>query len=120
MPGIAKKRLLRKKFKKHLFSSSQKTKTAQTGDGSVFAERIEKVKRTKFELETHKKFCTQKIMFWFNLPLEMRKFCVLRAFLKGTILKKKIFLKSTNLNVKFFLKSMILNEKVFVESKIFN
>ena len=50
MPSIAKKRLLRKKYKKHLFSSFQKTKTTQTR-GSVFAERIEKVKKTKFELE---------------------------------------------------------------------
>ena len=48
MPSIAKKRLFRKKYKKHLFSSFQKTKSTQTG-GSVFAERIEKVKRTKFE-----------------------------------------------------------------------
>ena len=47
MPSIAKKRLLRKK---HLFSSFQKTKSTQTS-GSVFAERIEKVKKTKFELE---------------------------------------------------------------------
>ena len=30
MPSIAKKRLLRKKYKKHLFSSFQKTKTTQT------------------------------------------------------------------------------------------
>ena len=50
MPSIAKKRLLRKKYKKHLFSSSQKTKTTHTS-GSVFAERIEKVKKTKFELD---------------------------------------------------------------------
>ena len=50
MPSIAKKRLLRKKYKKHLFSSFQKTKTTQTS-GSVFAERIETVKKTKFELE---------------------------------------------------------------------
>ena len=50
MPSIAKKRLLWKKFKKHLLSSFQKTKTTQTS-GSVFAERIEKVKKTKFELE---------------------------------------------------------------------
>ena len=49
MPSIAKKRLLRKKYKKHLFSSFQKTKSTQTG-GSVFAERIEKVTKTKFEL----------------------------------------------------------------------
>ena len=50
MPSIAKKRLLRKKYKKHLLSSFQKTKSTQTG-GSVIAERIEKVKKTKFELE---------------------------------------------------------------------
>ena len=50
MPSIAKKRLLRKKYKKHLFSSFQKTKTTQTS-GSVFAETIEKVKKTKFEFE---------------------------------------------------------------------
>ena len=49
MPSIAKKRLLWKKLKKHLFSSFQKTKTTQTS-GSVFAGRIEKVKKTKFEL----------------------------------------------------------------------
>ena len=49
MPSIAKKSL-RKNYKKRLFSSFQKTKTTQTS-GSVFAERIEKVKKTKFELE---------------------------------------------------------------------
>ena len=50
MPSTAKKRLLRKKYKKHLFSSFQKTKSTQTG-GSVFAKRIEKVKKTKYELD---------------------------------------------------------------------
>ena len=50
MPSIAKKRLLRKKFKKHLLSSFQKTKSTQTS-GSVFADIIERVKKTKFELE---------------------------------------------------------------------
>ena len=50
MPSIAKKRRLREKYKKHLSSSFQKTKTTQTS-GSVFAERIEKVKKTKFEFE---------------------------------------------------------------------
>ena len=50
MPSNAKKRLLRKKYKKHLFSSFQKTKATQTS-GSVFAERIEKVKKTQFEFE---------------------------------------------------------------------
>ena len=52
-PSIAKQRLLRKKYKKRFFSSSQKTKTTQTS-GSVFAERIEKVKKTKFELRSIK------------------------------------------------------------------
>ena len=50
MPSIAKKRLLRKKYKKHLFSSFQKTKSTQTS-GSVFADRTEQVKKTKLELE---------------------------------------------------------------------
>ena len=50
MTSIAKKRLLRKMYKKHLFSSFQKTKTTQTS-GLVFAERIEKVQRTKSEFE---------------------------------------------------------------------
>ena len=50
MASIAKNRLLRKKYKKHLFSSSQKTKRTQTS-GSVFAERIEKFKKTKFCLD---------------------------------------------------------------------
>ena len=49
MPSIAKKRLLRKKYKKHLLSSFQKTKSTHTS-GSVFADRIEQVKKTKFEL----------------------------------------------------------------------
>ena len=50
MPSFAKKRLLRRKYKKHLFSSFEKTKMTQTS-GSVFAERIEKVKKTNFELD---------------------------------------------------------------------
>ena len=50
MPRIEKKRLFRKKFKKHLFSSFQKTKTTETS-GSVFAEELEKVKKSNFELE---------------------------------------------------------------------
>ena len=51
--ALKKKRLSRKNFKKHLFSSFRKTKTTQTS-GSVFAGRIEKVKKTKFELELKK------------------------------------------------------------------
>ena len=53
MPGIAKTRLLRKKYKKHLLSSFQKTKSTPT-IGSVFADRIEQVKKTKFELKLMK------------------------------------------------------------------
>ena len=49
-----------------------------------------------------KKICTQKITFCLILPREMRKFCVLRAFLKSMILKKKSFLKSTILKKKIF------------------
>ena len=56
IPSIAKKRLSRKKYKKHLFRSFQKTKTTQTS-ASVFAERIEKVKKTKIEFELIKKNC---------------------------------------------------------------
>ena len=47
MPSIAKKRLLRKKFKQHFKSALQKNKSTQTS-GSVFAE---KVAKTKFDLE---------------------------------------------------------------------
>ena len=50
MPSIAKKRLLWKKYIMHLFSSFQKTKATQTS-GSVFAERIKKVKKTEIELD---------------------------------------------------------------------
>ena len=53
MQSIAKKSLLRKKFKKHLFISFQKTKRTQTG-GLVFVGRNEKVKKTKIELELTK------------------------------------------------------------------
>ena len=54
MASIANQRLLTKKYKKHLLSSIQKTKSTQTS-GSVFADRIEQVKKTKFELELIKK-----------------------------------------------------------------
>ena len=49
-PSIAKKTLFGRKYQKHLFSFFQKTKATKTS-GSVFAERIEKVKKTKFEFE---------------------------------------------------------------------
>ena len=47
MPSIAKKRLVRKMFKLLFMSALQKNKSTQTS-GSVFAERIEKAKKTKF------------------------------------------------------------------------
>ena len=50
MTSIAKKRLLRKKFKQHFMSALRKNKSTQTS-GSVFAERIEKARKTKFEIE---------------------------------------------------------------------
>ena len=50
MPSIVKKRLLRKTLKQHFMSALQKNKSTQTS-GSVFAERIEIVKKTKFEME---------------------------------------------------------------------
>ena len=50
MPSIAKKKILRKKYKKQLLSSFQNIKSTQTS-GSVFADRIEQVEKTKFELE---------------------------------------------------------------------
>ena len=53
MPSIAKKRFLRKKYKKHLLRSFQKTKSTQTS-GSVFAEGNEQVKKTNFEKELTK------------------------------------------------------------------
>ena len=50
MPSKAKKRLLRIKYRKHLLSSFQTTKSKQTS-GSDFAGRFEEVKKTKYELE---------------------------------------------------------------------
>ena len=58
MPSVARKRLLRKKYKEHLLTSFQKTKSTQTS-GSVVADRSEQVKKTKFELELIK------IVDWF-------------------------------------------------------
>ena len=50
MPSIAKKRLLRKKYKKHLLSFIQKTKSTQTSR-SVSADIIEQVKKIQLKLE---------------------------------------------------------------------
>ena len=49
-PSIAKQRLLRKKYKKHLLSSFQKTKLTEISR-AVYADRTEQVKKTKFELK---------------------------------------------------------------------
>ena len=51
IPSIPKERVLRKKYqKKHLLSFLQKTNSTQNS-GSLFADRIEQRKKTKFELE---------------------------------------------------------------------
>ena len=90
MPSIAKKRLVRKKYKKHLLSSFQKTKSTQTG-GSVFANRIERAKKTKFELEPikfvecfldgHGNYTSNLVSFkikslWTNHFLKAKEFCI--------------------------------------------
>ena len=53
MPSIAKKRPLRNKYRRQFLSSFQKTKSLQIS-GSVFAEIIEQVRGTKYELELKK------------------------------------------------------------------
>ena len=50
LPCIAKNRLLREKVQKTFLSCFQKTKPTQT-IGPVFGDRIDLVKKTKFELE---------------------------------------------------------------------
>ena len=50
LPNIAKLTLTRKKYKQHLLSSFQKTKSTKSS-GSVYADRIGQVEMTKFELE---------------------------------------------------------------------
>ena len=51
MTNKEKKRLLRKKYKKHILVSFQKKKSRQTS-GSVFAKRIKQVKKTKYGQES--------------------------------------------------------------------
>ena len=53
MLSKAKKRLSRKKYKKHSLSSFQKIKSMQSS-GSCITDRMEQVKKTKFELELMK------------------------------------------------------------------
>ena len=77
-------------------------------------------KKTFLKSRFWKFFCTHKVMFWFILPRKMRKFYVLRAYLKSTILNEKLLLKSMILKKKYSLKSMILKEKVCVKCMFFN
>ena len=56
MPSIVKKKVSSKKYKKHLFSSFQMTKSTQT-IGSFFADRIKQVKTSKLEAEPVKIEC---------------------------------------------------------------
>ena len=48
---VLQKRLLRKKHRQHFVSALQKKNKSKQISGSVFAERFEKVKKIKFELE---------------------------------------------------------------------
>ena len=48
MPSVAKKRLLRKKFKRHYLCSNQKLASTQT-IGSAFLDRVRNVQNSKYE-----------------------------------------------------------------------
>ena len=54
MPSVAKKRLLRKKFKRHYLCSNQNLASTQT-IGSAFLERVRKVQNSKCEHDLLKK-----------------------------------------------------------------
>ena len=54
IPGIAKKRNLKKKYRKHFSSSFQNAKLKETGR-SVFAEGTKQVEKTKYQREKNKK-----------------------------------------------------------------
>ena len=90
VPSIVKKRLLRKKFKKHLLSSFQRTKTTQTS-GPVFADRIKQVKKTNIEVELikivdcfldgHGNYTSTLVTFkiitlWTNFFLTSKEICI--------------------------------------------
>ena len=53
MPSIARVKLLKRKYKKHPLSSFQKRISKQTS-GSIFADRIEQVRKSKVELHLRK------------------------------------------------------------------
>ena len=72
LPSVAKKRLLRKKFKRHYLSSAQKLASTQTL-GSAFLERIQKVQNSKYETDLLKfvdcfidGFGTANSKFWYR------------------------------------------------------
>ena len=50
LPSVAKKRLLRKKFKRHYLSAAQKLASTKTL-GSTFLERIRKARHSKYETD---------------------------------------------------------------------
>ena len=60
-----------------------------------------------------KKFCTQKITFWFYLHRKMWKLCSLRAILKSTTLEKKIFSEKHEFQWKTFCKKHDFETKNF-------
>ena len=68
MPRTPKKRLLREKYKNYLLRSFQKTKSTQTS-GSVFADRIEQGKKTKFEIELIKFIDFSRRSWYFSIFL---------------------------------------------------
>ena len=53
MPSVAKKRLLRKKFKRHYLCSNQKLASTQT-IGSAFLERVRKVQNSIYKTQNTK------------------------------------------------------------------
>ena len=53
MPSIAKKRLIRKKFKRHYLCSNQKLASTQTF-GSAFLDTIRKIQNLKYESDLFK------------------------------------------------------------------
>ena len=67
-----------------------------------------------------KKLCTQKITFCLISPRKMRRFCVLRAYLKSMILKKKVFFKKHDFEEKNIFKKHDFDKKFFVESMVLN
>ena len=82
MLSIAKKRLSRKKYKEHLLSSFQKTKSTQVS-GISFADRIDQVKKNKFEMKLIKTvdfFLYSHGKYTGNLVTFKKKVCKLTIF----------------------------------------